>query len=42
MARSSGSLKNLVKMGIKYGPIMYPFIKKYWNKRKAAKVFQPK
>ncbi|MGG3449172.1 hypothetical protein [Domibacillus aminovorans] len=40
MARSTGSLKNLVKMGVKYGPIIYPFIKKYLNKRKAAKAYR--
>ncbi|WP_269765903.1 MULTISPECIES: hypothetical protein [Bacillaceae] len=42
MARSTGSLKNLVKMGVKYGPIIYPFIKNYLNKRKAAKAYRPR
>ncbi|MET1029351.1 MULTISPECIES: hypothetical protein [Domibacillus] len=42
MARSSGGFKNLMKMGMKYGPIIYPIVKKYLSKRKAAKVYRPR
>jgi len=42
MARSSGGMKNLIKMAMKYGPIVYPIVKKYMNNRKAAKVYRPR
>ncbi|WP_255821769.1 hypothetical protein [Domibacillus sp. PGB-M46] len=42
MARSSRSMTNLIKMGMKYGPIIYPIIKKYLDKRRAAKVYRPR
>ncbi|WP_269843870.1 hypothetical protein [Domibacillus epiphyticus] len=41
MARSGG-LKNLVKLGMKYGPVIYPFVMKYLKKRKASKVYRPR
>ncbi|WP_281175065.1 hypothetical protein [Domibacillus robiginosus] len=42
MARSSGGVSKLIKMGMKYGPIIYPIIKKYLDKRRAAKVYRPR
>lgn len=42
MARSSGGVKNLLKMGMKYGPVLYPIVKKYLAKRKASKVYRPR
>ncbi|WP_269429926.1 hypothetical protein [Bacillus sp. FJAT-27231] len=29
---------SLIKLALKYGPIVYPFIKKMLDKRKAARV----
>ncbi|WP_139344962.1 hypothetical protein [Virgibacillus pantothenticus] len=31
------SMKKLIRKLIKYGPVIYPIIKKYLNKRKAKK-----
>nr|WP_227394678.1 hypothetical protein [Jeotgalibacillus aurantiacus] len=30
-------MKNLIKKAIKYGPIVYPIIRKLMNKRKAGR-----
>lgn len=35
--RKKRGLTSLVKLAVKYGPIVYPFIKKMLDKRKAAR-----
>ncbi|NBJ69853.1 MULTISPECIES: hypothetical protein [Clostridia] len=34
------SMKKLIRQLIKYGPVIYPVIKKYLNKRKAKKNYR--
>lgn len=42
MAGKTGGIKNVIKLGMKYGPVVYPIVKKFLNNRSKSKSSYPR